>query len=172
MTQRPSHLCRLAGGFTGGSSTAMRRFLTLATAALIAITVVTPTPAKELDQKSFRRIATFPVFRNTCNGQPDDCINTTTVAEIVAASANGNLLIYTDSATGNIGFVDITTPSQPQPAGLTAVGGAPTSVAVVGDYALAAINTSPDLANPSGHLAIIDIPSQTVVRTIDLGRSA
>ena len=117
----------------------------------------------------FERMATFPVFLNTCDGQPDSCVSEETVAEIVTVSSDGNLLIYTDSATENIGFVDITDPKAPKPAGLVAMTGEPTSVAVTGEYALAAVNTSESYASPSGHLAVIHVPTRTIVRTIDLG---
>ena len=56
--------------------------------------------------RTFDRIATFPVFLNTD-------IDTDTVAEIVAATEDGNTLIYTDSDGENIGFVDITNPFEP-----------------------------------------------------------
>ncbi len=117
----------------------------------------------------FQRIATFPVFENTCLVQSDDCVDTKTVAEIVTSSSNGRTLIYTDNETENIGFVDITNPSSPQPAGLVAVGGEPTSVAVAGNYALASINTSTDFVNTSGLLQIIHIMNRSIVRTINLG---
>ena len=92
---------------------------------------------------SFRRIATFPVFLNTCTGQPDACISEETVAEIVAASKDGNLLIYTDATAEMLGLVDITTASDPKPAGVIPMDGSPTSVAVAGDYALVGVDTSP-----------------------------
>lgn len=69
-----------------------------------------------------------------------------TVAEIVAASEDGRLLVYTDTATGNVGFVNIEDPANPLPAGVVDVDGQPTSVAVAGGYALVAVNTSPDLS--------------------------
>lgn len=124
------------------------------------------------DSSSFRRIATFPVFLNTCNGAVDfeACADETTVAEIVAASKDGKTLIYTDAATGKVGFVDITNPASPQPGGTIDVGGSPTSVAVVGDHALVAVDTSDgNFVNPSGLLRVIHIPSKGVVTTIDLG---
>jgi Esterase-like activity of phytase len=148
---------------------AHRVLLLVATVTFIAIMATASVSAEVFGQKSFRRIATFPVFLNTCEGQPDDCINTTTVSEIVSTSEDGMLLVYTDSATESIGFIDISKASEPQPAGLVHVGGAPTSVAVAGDYALAAVNTSPDFVNPSGQLKIIDLPSQKIVRSIELG---
>ncbi|MCI0401180.1 MAG: hypothetical protein L0Z68_07765 [Gammaproteobacteria bacterium] len=83
----------------------------------------------------FQRIATFPVFLNTDEG-------TQTAAEIVSASEDGKFLIYTDSPTGNLGFVDIADPRDPKPSGVLEMSGEPTSVAVVGAYALAAVNTS------------------------------
>jgi hypothetical protein len=114
-------------------------------------------------QRFFRRIATFPVFLNTD-------VDLETVAEIVASAKDGNLLVYTDSETENIGFVDITDPINPQPAGVVQVGGEPTSVAVRGNYALAAVNTSDgDFVNPSGKLEVIDINTRVIAETIDLG---
>ncbi len=109
----------------------------------------------------FQRVATFPVFLNTD-------VNKETVAEIVAASSDGNLLIYTDSETENIGFVNIQDPSNPQADGVVPVGGEPTSVGVVGNYALASVNTSQDFINTSGLLHVIDINNRTIVRTITL----
>jgi DNA-binding beta-propeller fold protein YncE len=110
----------------------------------------------------FRRVASFPVFLNTSE-------DLETVAEIVAAADEGRLLVYTDSETDNVGFVDISDPSSPQAAGVVDVGGEPTSVAVRDGYALVCVNTSPDFVNTSGDLQVIDIASRTIVRTIPLG---
>lgn len=140
-------------------------FLRPATAlAIIAALHTTPALAKERHEShhQFQRIATFPVFRNTD-------VTLETVAEIVAVSEDGNTLIYTDSATENLGFVDIRNPYQPLPLGVTALGGEPTSVAVVNHYALAAVNTSPGFIAPSGKLVIIDINTQSIVDSFDLG---
>jgi Esterase-like activity of phytase len=112
-------------------------------------------------ERVFRRIATFPVFLNTD-------INVETVSEIVAASEDGRVLIYTDSATGNVGFVNIDDPHNPLPAGVVPVGGSPTSVSVAGKYALVAVNTSPSFANPSGNLKVIDMVTREILRTIEL----
>lgn len=120
------------------------------------------TSTSPLAAQSFRRVATFPVFQNTD-------INTQTVCEIVAASENGRTLIYTDSASEAIGFVDISNPASPAPAGFLPMGGEPTSVAVVGPFALVAVNTSADFVNTSGVLRVVHIASQTVVRNINLG---
>ncbi|MEZ5393326.1 MAG: hypothetical protein R2724_10740 [Bryobacterales bacterium] len=91
------------------------------------------------------------------------------MSEIVTVSPDGNTLIYTDAATGNIGFVDITDPSNPQPGGFVPTSGEPTSVTVGKGYVLAAVNTSADYVNTAGELLVIDIATHAVVRTIELG---
>jgi hypothetical protein len=113
-------------------------------------------------QGPFRRVATFPTFANTN-------IDDRAAAEIVAASTDGNLLIYTDAGSDRIGFIDITTPSSPEPGGVLGMSGEPTAVGVVGGYALVAVDTSPSFVNPSGDLAIVDLATRQSVRTINLG---
>ena len=135
---------------------------------VIAVTAVLAAPLASANKweksrdDSFTRIATFPVYLNTD-------INTESVAEIVTASEDGNTLIYTDGKTGNLGFVDIHNPSNPLPAGVVALGGEPTSVAVKDDYALVAVNTSADFVNTSGNLQVIDIESGELQAIFDLG---
>ncbi len=139
----------------------MRWFGAIASAALIAAPSLASAKDDLYDdysKKVFKRIATFPVFQNTD-------VELETVAEIVSASQDGKTLVYTDSETGNIGFVDITKPSKPIASGIVSVGGEPTSVAVAGRYALVAVNTSDDFINVSGKLVVIDIKTQTVVAT-------
>ncbi|MGH8526561.1 MAG: YncE family protein, partial [Gammaproteobacteria bacterium] len=114
------------------------------------------------DRQVFQRTATFPVFLNTDQG-------TETAAEIVSASEDGRLLIYTDSLTGNLGFVNIADPHAPKPSGVLDMSGKPTSVTVAGPYALAAVNTSESFSEPSGKLAVVDIEKRRIVRRIDLG---
>ena len=116
--------------------------------------------------QNFNRVASFPVCLQldaTCN------VDDETAAEIVAASDDGMTLIYTDSPSEKLGFVDITDAAEPVAAGTLDLPGEPTSVAVKGDYALVAINTSTDFVNVSGSLLVVNIASQTIVRTIDLG---
>jgi hypothetical protein len=88
---------RFANGLRSHAAGAMA----LGVAASLMVVVVAATANDAVEQTFFRRIATFPVFLNTCDGQLDnnDCINATTVSEIIAASEDGRLLIYTDSAT-------------------------------------------------------------------------
>ncbi|MCC7043869.1 MAG: esterase-like activity of phytase family protein [Acidobacteria bacterium] len=117
-------------------------------------------------ERSFQRVGTFANYRNNAN------IGDQTVAEIVAATADGRTLVYTDSPMGEIGLIDITNPARPQPLGKVAFAGGhePTSVAVLGNqYALVAVNSSTSFTNTSGYLAVVDLGTRVVVRQIDLG---
>jgi hypothetical protein len=60
------------------------------------------------------------------------------VAEIAAVTPNGRTVLYTDSESKEVGFVDISRPDAPQQLGAIATTGEPTSVAVTpsGRYAL------------------------------------
>ncbi|MFQ3199717.1 MAG: hypothetical protein ACI9SK_000425 [Zhongshania sp.] len=118
------------------------------------------------EAKNFNRIAAFPVcFQDDANCDSDD----ETSAEIVTASTDGMILIYTDSPADRIGFVDITDPSKPSVLGVLGLSGEPTAVAVKGDFALVGVNTSADFINVSGTLDVINIASRSVVRSIDVG---
>ena len=70
------------------------------------------------------------------------------VAEIVAATPKGRLLVYTDAVSQEIGFVDIHDPENPEQIGVLAMGGEPTSVAITpnGRWALVAVAGPNDLA--------------------------
>jgi hypothetical protein len=126
--------------------------------------VCTPTAVNQ--SKNFNRIASFPV----CSQLDANCnVDDETAAEIVAATADGMTLVYTDSPQEQLGFIDLTDPENPLAAGVIGLSGEPTSVAVKGDYALVGVNTSADFVNVSGHLEVIAISSQTSVRQIDLG---
>jgi hypothetical protein len=92
----------------------------------------------------------------------------TTAAEIVAASADGMTLIYSNSPKGEIGFVDITDVKAPKALGALAMGGEPTSVTVLGTNALVAVNTSTDFINVSGKLVVVDIATRKEVASIPL----
>lgn len=120
----------------------------------------------EAKEKNFVRISTFLVcafIDETCND------GNVTVAEIVDATEDGMTLVYTDSAQGQVGFVDITDPSKPTGIATVSVGGEPTSVAVLRDFALVAVNTSPSFVHPSGMLVVFHIKSGHIVATFDLG---
>lgn len=107
----------------------------------------------------FERVASFPVNLNLPDGV-DPLAETS--AEIVAANADGTLLVYTDSPRGGIGFVDVSDIESPRAAGFLALDGEPTSVTVVGERALVAVNTSASYAEPSGSLVTVDLDSRTV----------
>ena len=118
------------------------------------------------NKNNFVRVASFPICSQidpTCN------TDTETAAEIVAVSSDGMTLVYSDSPANQVGFVDITAPSQPLADGTVDLVGEPTSVAVKGDFALVGINTSEDFVNVSGQLDIVNIETRTVVHSIDLG---
>jgi hypothetical protein len=124
----------------------------------------TQTPINQ--DKQFNRIATLP----SCTQINPSCnTNDLTAAEIVAASADGMTLIYTDSPRKHIGFVDITQAHAPKAAGVLAMGGEPTSVAVAGAQVLVAVNTSTDFVAVSGKLVVVDIATQTAVQSLELG---
>jgi len=119
-------------------------------------------------------VGTFSVPTNL---PADEAKTAITSAEIVDVSSDGQTLLYTDSLSGHIGFVDIRDPSKPLPAGILDPGGEPTSLAVVGPWALVAVNTSKDpdgdgpyneFDAPSGELVVIEIESRNVVRRIPL----
>ncbi len=146
----------------------LRRFLVLHIALWFGlVSALAPAPriacaAGHDDGHVFQRIATFPVFLNT-----DE--DAQTGAEIVSASEDGRLLIYTDSQSERLGFVDIAEPGAPKPQGVLAMSGEPTSVAVSGPYALAVVDTSPSFSAPSGELVVVNLTTRDIERRIDLG---
>ncbi|MBB4039174.1 hypothetical protein GGR34_000809 [Microvirga flocculans] len=107
----------------------------------------------------FDRIASFPI---TANLPKDADQKAETVAEIISASEDGTLLIYTDSPRKALGFIDIADPAQPKAAGMLALPGEPTSVKVVGQRIYVAVNTSESFANPSGKLVTVDLAGRKI----------
>ncbi|MFC3120755.1 esterase-like activity of phytase family protein [Agaribacter flavus] len=115
---------------------------------------------------NFNRLASFPVCKQL---EPSCNIDDETAAEIVAISQDNSTLIYTDSPNESVGFVDISAADMPMAAGTLSLTGEPTSVAVKGNFALVGVNTSADFVNVSGQLDVIDINTQAVIRSLDLG---
>ncbi len=77
--------------------------------------------------------------------------------------------IYTDSATGQIGFVDVSNPGKPLAAGALKLGGEPTSVAVMNNLALVGVdNSDGDFVNPSGTLFVVNIATRSIVHSFPL----
>ncbi|GAB6094484.1 esterase-like activity of phytase family protein [Desulfatiferula olefinivorans] len=114
----------------------------------------------------FSRTATLPVYESLPQGVDP---GTETVAEIIAATSDGMCLIHTDSPGKALVLIDNTDPENPRPAGRVLLGGEPTSVAVSGRFALAAVNTSESFAEPGGHLAVVDLKDPQVIATVDVG---
>ena len=118
-------------------------------------------------QSYFQRISTFPVCKQIeANCDTDD----ETVAEISAASKDGNVVYYTDGEQETFGMVDISNPASPTALGTVNLPGEPTSITVLDDHLLAVVNTSDD-DSQSGSLEIYDISdtaSPTAVRSIAL----
>ena len=110
----------------------------------------------------FNRIASFPVALNAPDAEE-------TSSEIITASEDGMMLVYSDSPAGGIGFIDITDASAPKPAGFLALDGEPTSVTIVGDKVFVGVNTSESYTAPGGHVAVVGLASRAVEATCDLG---
>ena len=110
----------------------------------------------------FNRIASFPVELNGPEAEASS-------SEIITASDDGMLLVYTDSPGGGIGFIDITDPKAPKPAGYLKFDGEPTSGTIIDGKAFVAVNTRENFTNPSGQLAVVDLATKMVETTCELG---
>ncbi|KZK78055.1 hypothetical protein PsW64_03693 [Pseudovibrio sp. W64] len=121
--------------------------------------------ANASEAKFFKRIATMPVYETLAEGVDR---KSETVAEIIAASEDGKTLAFTDGPQEAIVFLDATNPAQPKPAGRTALGGEPTSVAISGDYTFAGVNTSKSYTAPSGYVAVINTATKQIVAKCDV----
>ena len=121
---------------------------------------------------SFQRVGTFANFKN-------GAVADATVSEIIAATADGKTLVYTDAVRGTVGFIDITEPGlaagrrhrtlDPDPTDATAY--SPTSVDILANrYALVTVDTSPSKLSAERPAAGPRHPdSREIVTTIDLG---
>ena len=139
------------------------RAQTLVAATLAALAASTALPA--FAEPVFNRIATFPVNTNI---PADADQKTVSSAEIIAASEDGMMLVYSDSPMGGIGFVDIADAKAPKAGGFVKLDGEPTSVTVAGGNALVAVNTSESYTNPSGKLVVVDLAAKTAGAACDL----
>lgn len=132
-----------------------------------------PKQVRQAREKSFQRVGTFSVYRNNGTDGAEE-----TVAEIISATADGKMLVYTDGVRGAIGLIDIANPRHPQPLGSIALDPipgddteySPTSVDVLDNrYALVAVNTSASLTDTSGKLLVVDLHARSVSLGIELG---
>ncbi|MBU3028901.1 esterase-like activity of phytase family protein [Paracoccus marinaquae] len=137
-------------------------FLRLTTGALLAMTTALPA----LAAPNFNRIAAFPVADNAPEGG-DRAAETS--SEIIAATEDGNTLVYTDSPAGAVGLIDIADAAAPKALGRIALEGEPTSVTVIGRTAFIGLNTSDSYAAPSGQLLMLDLDSRQQTGACDLG---
>jgi hypothetical protein len=135
------------------------RLLTALTAALLVTTV--SAHAAEY----FNRIASFPVGLNN----PDIEAGEENSAEIITATEDGMMLVYSNALHSGIGLVDITDPKAPKAAGFVEIEGGPTSVAVIGGKALVTTDLTEDFTDPKGALVVVDLATKTVESTCDLG---
>lgn len=145
--------------------------LSLAVTAVTGSTSGAVAPAQGTE-RAFHRLATYPVFHNVPAGvDPLD----ETVAEISDVTEDGRTVVYTDAAGRRIGFLDITDPAAPVGRGSIDVtasgspGDSPTSVAVVGDTVLVAVDsTDGDFTAPAGRVDVYDVATRALVRSIDM----
>jgi Esterase-like activity of phytase len=133
--------------------------------ALAAVAVIAAPASASGGGGGYDHVGTFNVPDNLRPGEPESTI---TSAEIVAAGLRGKLLVYTDSPAGRIGFVDISNPHAPEPAGALDVGGEPTSVVTLGIWALVVVNTSESFTEPSGDLAVVNLLTKRIVKRLSL----
>ena len=157
---------------------AQRPLQPYAAAITCLITCLTGTAFADRDEDKrsvLNHVGTFSVPANLPADQPE---STVTSAEIIDSTPDGKWLVYTDSPSRRVGFIDISDPRNPKRGGAIDVDGEPTSVAVLGDWALVAVNTSEDpdgedgplngFDAPSGALLVIDIASRSELRRIAL----
>jgi hypothetical protein len=132
----------------------------------LALASVFALPAAAQSPQVFHRVVTIEAQRML---PADRDRARRSIAEIVAATPDGNTLIYVDGDQRGLGFVDITDPAAPRPAGFVPLEGDPTSVTVRGGQAFAVADTSPDKVNPSGIVAVVDIAARRVTQVCALG---
>ncbi|MGL4239246.1 esterase-like activity of phytase family protein [Tabrizicola sp.] len=129
-----------------------------------ALALATALPASA--EMVFNRVASFPTPVNMAEGED---LARETSAEIVSASEDGMMLVYTDSPLRVVGLVDIADPAAPKPLGNIDVGGEPTTAVFVGGMIFAGVNTSESFTAPSGKVAAVDPATKAVVAECDIG---
>ena len=118
--------------FTTTFFSTLLMLVTAATTANSADVVVTQA---DDDQVYFQRISTFNICEQidpTCN--TDIATNAETVWYYENKNDNTFRLVYSNSESENIGFVDISDPTNPIAIGEVPLGGEPTTVRVIGNY--------------------------------------
>ncbi|WP_202819171.1 esterase-like activity of phytase family protein [Actinosynnema sp. ALI-1.44] len=138
----------------------MARPVRLGAGLVVCGLILTVTPATASVAERFERFDTMSVFANSSAAEH-------TAAEIAAATADGRLVVYTDSPARRIGFAKVG--KELRPDGVLAMPGEPTSVDIVGRLALVAVNTSKSYTEPSGVLVVVDLTKRSIVARHDLG---
>lgn len=133
-----------------------KSLLTISIAALATVT----------HADSFNRIASFGAIHNLPQGSDQ---SQETSPEIIAASADGNTIVYSDSPFEALGFVDITDAKKPVAGGIVKLDGEPTSVAIGGQTVFAGVNTSESYVKPSGYLIALGLEKRDELARCDLG---
>ena len=139
----------------------MSHIAVLASTLLFSINIAAET------EEVFNRIASIP----TTNNLPtiDKTWVTQTSAEIIAATHDGNMVVYTDSPLGGIGFISIVNPAKPVAAGVVLMQGEPTGLQVTKQTVLVGVNTSQSFAEPSGQIMALSIETRKPLGQCDLG---
>ena len=132
----------------------------------VAMMFLSSTAAFAQADRVFNRIATFPIVNNLALGAD---ASKKTVAEIVSASEDGRLLVYTNSERDALGFLNIDDPVHPTGAGEIPVDGEPTSVTTLGGKAFVVVSTSKGNRAPSGYLGVVDLARKQIEGRCDLG---
>ena len=133
---------------------------------LLTLAVALSAIAVHAHADSFNRIASFGVIHNLPEGTEQ---SQETSPEIIAASEDGNTLVYSDSPFEALGFVDITDAKKPVAGGIVKLDGEPTSVAITGQTVLAGVNTSESYSKPSGYLLALGLKERDELVRCDLG---
>ena len=100
------------------------RTILLSSAAAVALSAAL---AAHAHADAFNRVASFPVNTNIPDAMGQESESS---AEIIDATGDGMMLVYSDSPLGGIGMIDISDPANPAAAGFVALDGEPTAVAV------------------------------------------
>lgn len=130
---------------------------------IIALSAALPA----LAEPNFNRIASFATPDNMAEGE--DRARATS-AEIISVNDAGDVLVYSDSPLGVLGFVDIKDPAQPKRLGNVAMEGEPTTAVIIGTRAFVGVDTTDgNFTTPSGALRVIDMATEEVVASCDLG---
>jgi hypothetical protein len=90
-------------------------------------------------------------------------------AEIITATEDGKILLYTDSLRKGIGLINLTDPAKPMPQGFIPLEGEPTSISYAKDRIFTVINTSKSYEKPSGTLQVFAIKNQKKLVECPLG---